>query len=104
MDNAPIAAQVATVTQLFTPLVFILNSNYRAFQLDQVKQSGRDSYINRRSNRSFIRVGKTGSLWRAESLEIWTAMNKQAKDAFTVYRYGVIEDKIEITESRRVHV
>jgi len=56
-----------------------------------------------RSNRSFIRVGKTGSPARPE-LEIRIAMNKQAKDAYMVYRrrYGIgaIEDKIEINELR----
>lgn len=113
MDNTPIASwRDATVTQLFILPVFILNSNYCAFQLDEVKQSDLDSYINRRAfsslpfppsfNRSFIRVGKTGS-W-CGGLER-DSKSKRAKDTLTVYRsvtdidtIDTIENKIEMNQ------
>jgi hypothetical protein len=61
MDKRRLRA--GAVMQLFTSAVFILNSNYRAFQLDRVKQSGLNGFVDRRarSNRSFIGLGKTGS-------------------------------------------
>lgn len=92
------------VTQLFVPLVFILNSNYRAFQLDRVKQSGLDSYINRRAIQPVFHPSRKNWFPRRGELVNQTATNKQAKDARRLYRHrygiGAIEDKIEINESR----
>lgn len=93
------------VTQLFVPLVFILNSNYHAFQLDRVKQSSLDSYINRRAIQPVFHPSWKNWFPDATGSEIRTAMNKQAKDAYMAYRHrygiGAIEDKIEINESRQ---
>lgn len=73
MDNA-------AVTQLFTPLVFILNSNYRAFQLDRVKQS--DSYINRRAIQPVFHSSRKNWFPRRGGLE----SRDEQTDALTVYQ------------------
>lgn len=75
------------VMQLFVPMVFILNSNYRAFQLDRIKQSGRDSYINRRAIQPVFHPSRKNWFPGAASWWSKTDPNKQAKDAYAVYRY-----------------
>lgn len=98
-------SRLGAVMQLFVPIVFILNSNYRAFQLDRVKQSGLDSYINRRAIQPVFHPSRKNWFPGTAELVIRTDSNKQAKDAYTVYRHrygiGAIEDKIEINESSR---
>lgn len=70
---------VESLTKLFVSCLFIRNSNYRAFQLDQVKQSSLSSYINQRvwDDRSLTGQRKTGPASREPQIGI--AMNKLGK-------------------------
>lgn len=71
--------RVGSLTKLFVTCVFILNSNYRVFQLDRVKQLTLPSYRNQRvwADRSLFGHGKTGPA--TGEPEIGTVMNKRRK-------------------------